>query len=351
MADSKQVIVLGAGLAGMATSLALARTGMSPILLEAGATVGGCCSTVNHDGFTFNNGAVYVAAPSLLRLAFDRLGEDFDKEVTLTEIARPQATYLDDGTVVRLSSADASFVEGERASERTLLLQQGLAELQRRWAPVYRALVHEVLPFEPSLLRTLARLWRYLPRMAGPADRLIADCFRDPSLQAAVSSTLLYTGMPPEQIPVTQIIGLVALLEEGLHLPRGGMGAISEALHRALLRQAARVRFGERVERIEVRDGSVQGVTLTGGERIESKCVVAACSGFEVVHHLLPVNAVPRALRLRARKAPLSHRAISIQVGCSGCELPGAFIVNHVPPMPEQGGMHVFRPGTPRWLA
>ena len=60
---------------------------------------------------------------------------------------------------------------------------------------------------------------------------------------------------------------------------------------------------------------------------------------------------MPSRLARIARRAPLSHRAIAIQLGCCGTALPDAFTVAHVPPMRQQGAMHVTTPGVPRWLA
>jgi phytoene desaturase len=344
------VVIIGGGLAGLAAALTLTRAGLPVVVLEASDGVGGCCSTARVSGFTFNNGAVYVAVPSLLRASFQRLGLDLDAEVPLTPIERPHETHLDDGTVVRLSDAAGSSVEGPQAAQRTAMLREGLEALQRRWGPVYRTLVEDVLPFKPSLPRTLGKIWRYLPRMAGNADRLIATHFPDPGLQAAVASLLLYTGTAPEQLPATQIIGLLALLEEGFHLPRGGMGAITDALRRALQQKAVPLRLGARVDSIEVQHGRVSGVTLMNGERLATRHVIATCSGFEVVERLLSRDAVPARMARRARNAPLSHRAIAIQLGVSGIGAGGAFIVNHVPLMPQQGQMHVAKPGMPRWM-
>lgn len=345
------VVVIGAGLAGLSAALSLARAGLPTMVLEASDAVGGCCSTNRVSGFTFNNGAIYVAVPSLLRTSFQRLGLDLDTEVPLVPIRHPQETHLDDGTVIRLSDAADSCVEGPQATQRTAMLREGLEALQRRWGPVYRTLVEDVLPFEPSLPHTLAKLWRYLPRMSGKVDRLIASHFPDPDLQAAMASTLLYTGIAPDRLPATQIIGLLALLEEGFHLPRDGMGAITDALHRALQQHAVPIRFGARVDRIEVASGRVRSIMLASGERIAAQQVIATCSGFEVVERLLSKDAVPARMARRARKAPLSHRAIAVQLGVSGVAAEGAFIVNHVPPMPQQGRMHIAALGAPRWIS
>lgn len=348
--DNSPVVVIGAGLAGLTAALRLAKSDRQVIVLEASDAVGGCCSTITVDGYTFNNGALYVAVPSLLRATFARLGIDFDSELSLVPIARPQRSVLDNGTVVHLSSVDGSQVEGVGARERTVNLRKELAKLQKRWGPIYRTLVHDVLPAEPSLPRVLARLWRYLPHMRGSVERLISAHFRDPDVQAAVASTLLYTGTAPARLPATQIIGFMALLEEGFHLPRGGMGAIPAALHRAAEKHSVSIRYGARASKLRVAQGRIQGVELSTGELLESRQVVATCSGFELATRLLPEDAVPASLLKRARHSPLSHRAIAIQIGGRGVS-EDAFIVNHVPEMCGQGRMHVSAPGVPRWLA
>jgi phytoene desaturase len=345
------VIVIGAGLSGLSAALALARAGREVLVLEATDKPGGCCSTTHIDGYTFNNGAVYLAVPSLLRRAFDQLALDFDAEVPLVPIVHPHETHLDDGTVVHLGAIETARVEGHRSSDRSALLRDGLSKLQRDWQPIYRRLLDGVLPFEPSLPRTLGQLWRYLPRLAGRADRLIANYFPDPALQAAVASTLLYTGTAPAHLPSSQLIGLAALLEEGFHLPRTGMGAITAALHRALQALGVPVRCGRKVMQIEVAADGVTGVTLDDGEHLPACDVMATCSGFSVVNHLLPPTAVPRSLQRTARRAPLSHRAIAVQLGGRFGHSSNAFIVNHVPDMGHQGAMHQAATDTPRWLS
>lgn len=344
-------VVVGAGLAGLAAALLLALRGKPVVILEAQKAVGGCCSTSVCDGYTFNNGAVYVAVPALLRASFKRLGLSFDREVQLTAIAKPHVTHLDNGTTLHLSTAEDSYAEGAGQELRTQQLRMGLRRLRDRWGPIYRTLVNDVLPEEPSLVRTFAKLWKYLPRMGGHASDLIASYFPDEDLQAAIASTLLYTGLPPDRLPATQIIGLLALLEEGFHLPRGGMGEISAALERELSRRSIPVRLGARVREIVVERGQVRGVVLTDGERIQTTQVIATCSGFSVLKTLLRCVSTPRGLAMKAEEAPLSHRAVAIQVGYSGTPASDAFIVNHTPSMDKQGVMHALAPGRPQWIS
>lgn len=348
---NKPVIVIGAGLAGLAATLKLSRAGHNVVLIEAGETVGGSCSTTQMDGFTFNNGAMYLAVPSLLRHAFGRLGLDFDAMVPLAAIAQPIESHLDDGTVVHLTDAASSWVAGPRGEQQTQVLRAGLNRLQSRWGSIYCKLIRDVLPQEPSLWHSLRHLGLYLPRMGGQVDSLIKRYFPDAKLQAAISATLLYTGIAPDKLPATQIIGLLALLEEGFHLPHGGMGAISTALYSHLPTSAVTIRLGQRVRQIELAADKVCAVVLAEGERLETQRVLTTVSGFDVVRNLLPPGAVPQPLALAASRATLSHRAVSIQLGCSMPDLPDSFIINHVPAMEHQGLMHKAVTGRPDFFS
>ncbi len=345
------VVVIGAGLAGLAAAVYLVRAGRPVVLVEAGDTHGGCCSTTRVEGFVFNNGAIYVAVPSLLRRAFERLGMDLDAEAPLLPVARPFSSHLEDGSVVHLADRERSYVAGPHGEERTRILRADLDRLQRDWAPVYRGLVDHVLPHGPSPWNALRRLGPHLHKLRGRADALIRRSFADPGIQAAVASLLLYTGVPPERLPASQIIGLLALLEEGFHVPRDGMGAISDALFRHAHGAGVDMRMGQRVECIEVAGGRASGVRLAGGERIAASGVVATTAGFEVVERLLAPGQVPRRLARAARSAPLSHRAVSIQLGGCAPAADGAFIVNHVPALERQGRMHQLQAGRPEWLS
>ena len=56
MAEPRQVIVIGAGISGLACAYRLKQLGLPVILLEASARVGGLVGSVRKDGFLFESG-------------------------------------------------------------------------------------------------------------------------------------------------------------------------------------------------------------------------------------------------------------------------------------------------------
>lgn len=352
-APSPPVVVIGAGLAGLSAALRLGRMRHPVVILEAGADIGGCCSTEIVDGFRFNNGAIYVATPSLLRHAFTRLDLDLDAQVRMRAIEVPQLSILDNDTRVFTTTTQGSWVEGERADERTERYRSELDNLYRTWRPIYRTLMDEVLPHELSMWRILSRLWRYLPKMSGSVADLLQKSFSDPDTRAAAAAITLYTGLAPQDTPATQIVGLVALLDEGFLLPQDGMGRIPAVLGHAAVAQGVDIRLHAVVDRIVTRHGAVQGVHLVDGEFVPAQAVIATNSAVQTVKDMLDPDAVPKDLARRAQKLPLSHRAIAIQLGVQWepSAVARAFAVNRVPSMDKQGLFHLPAKGEVRWFS
>lgn len=294
--------VVGGGLAGLAAALALSRTGHETTVFEKNGKIGGCCAETLVDGFRFNDGAMFVALPRLLDYAFSALGLDRAKVVPLTRIAIPHAAEFSDGRCVVLGAARP---DGD------------LATLVARWRPVLQRLVNDVLPYPLSTLRTLRAVGRYLPRLRGTVAGELERTVRDPSLRAALASALAYTGVPVERLPVSQIVGLIALLDDGLYLPEHGMSAIPRALADALHAAGGQIVLGAGVERIEISGGRAVGLTVSGRGGMPFDAVVSTISGMHTSCTLLDKESVPASMRRRVERAPLSHSAVSVQLGLS----------------------------------
>ena len=66
MARNKTVAIIGGGMSGLAAAKLLCAGGAAVRLFEANGKVGGCCATTRVGGYTFNDGAVYLAMPGML---------------------------------------------------------------------------------------------------------------------------------------------------------------------------------------------------------------------------------------------------------------------------------------------
>ena len=99
MSGHKTVAVIGAGMSGLAAARLLCGKGVTVRLFEANDKVGGCCATSCVGGYTFNDGAVYLALPQMLDRLFETLGLDRGRLLPLRRISAIQSTTLPDGTM------------------------------------------------------------------------------------------------------------------------------------------------------------------------------------------------------------------------------------------------------------
>lgn len=332
----KHVAIIGGGVAGLAAGIRLISQGVRVSLFEIRDTLGGCCSTTVIDGYRFNNGAMFLAVPELLDHAFARLGIDRATTLPLRRIATPQASLLPDDTLITLRDRHHVRIEGKNGEARTATLQDEIERCVNRWNPLLKIFANDLLTQPMSLSRVLIKAWRHLPKLHGSLATELRRSFSDPQARAALAAVTLYTGLPAERTPIFLIIGLVSMLQDGLHLPEGGMGAISDVLESTFRRLGGEVRTGAGVSRIRIDGGRVRGLSLNSGEVIAADAVISTVSGMSTFTQLLDPSLVPGTMQRRVQRAPLSQRTLGIQLGLRNRLLPPAHSVNHIPMMEEQ---------------
>lgn len=315
MTSIQSVGIIGGGVAGLAAGGLLARRGVKVHLFEANGKIGGCCATTNVGGYTFNDGALYLALPTMLDRVFAQVGLDRPALLPLRKITAPQTTVLPNGDKVTFGDGLRVTVEKRQGTVNEAVLRQELNAMMQRWAPVLHLLTEDILVHPLSFGRVLARGWRHLPKFGGTVADELQRLFSDDSVRAAMAGVLLYTGLPPARQPAMAVLGLVTLFSDGFYLPEGGMGQIPAALSRAMLAHGGEIHTQARVQRIVVRAGRVAGLEVAGQGEIAVDAVISAVSGMLTFGALLDDADAPRQLKRMAQEAPLSHSAFSVQLG------------------------------------
>ncbi|MBI4912021.1 MAG: NAD(P)/FAD-dependent oxidoreductase [Acidobacteria bacterium] len=314
MGNDRSVAIVGAGVSGLAAACLLSRNGVQVHLFEAGAKVGGCCATSRIGGYTFNDGALYLAMPGLLERLLARLGLDPGTALPLRRIVALQSTVLPDGTRIEVGEGPELSIlphPGAKASYRN---RAELAAFLAAWGPMLDDFAEDLLPHPFSMGRFLARGWRHLPRLMGTAAAGLERHFSSRAVQGALGGSLLYAGVPPDRMPATALLGLASMLRDGLHIPEGGMGRLPEALAEKVRETGGHIHLQTPVRKLLVEDGRVRGLEVPDGP-VEADAVISTLSGMHTCETLLPASAVPPRLRRRVNRAPLSHRGFVLQLG------------------------------------
>ncbi len=273
---SNHVVVVGAGLGGLACALHLAGAGRQVTVLEREAVPGGRAGRLSIDGYEFDTGPTVLTMPELIADAFAAVGEEMSGWLELTRLEPAYRAWFPDGSALSVISdpvrmaEEVSRVCGPREADGYLRF----VEYARRLWRLERADFIERNLDSPRevLTANLVRL-----ALAGGFGRLaprINRFFRDPRTRRVFSFQAMYAGLAPHR--AMALYAVISYLDTvaGVWFPRGGMHAVPRALAGAAEKHGVRIRYATTVERVEVRGGRAVGVRTTGGERIAADAVV-----------------------------------------------------------------------------
>jgi len=308
-------VVIGAGFGGIAAALRLRARGVGVTLIDQCPRLGGRAQVFERDGFRFDAGPTVLTAPFLFDELFALFGRRLADHVELIPLAPWYRFRFADGTaldygpdeatteaeIARLSPTD---VEGWRrfGAHSKAIYELAFDRLADQPFHDPRALLRQVPAF--VRLRAFDSVWDCVARFMG-----------DDRLRRAFSIQPLLLGGNP--FTTTSIYTLINHLERayGVWFPRGGTGALVDALGDLMRDVGVDVRLGHTVRRIDVTGARATGVTLADGERLEADLVVSNGDPMHVYRELVPRDVLPRATRFRLERAALSMGLFVLFVG------------------------------------
>ena len=102
--QNKKVIVIGAGVAGIATAARLAQRGYQVTVVEKNECPGGRCGHMEIDGHVFDTGPTLYLMPGLYRQVFADLGERVEDHLELQRVEPNYHIFFADGFDLTLTT-------------------------------------------------------------------------------------------------------------------------------------------------------------------------------------------------------------------------------------------------------
>jgi len=305
-----RVAVIGAGPGGLAAAMLLSRAGAEVVVHERLDDVGGRSRTLTADGeagtFRFDMGPTFFLYPRVLQEIFSACGQSLDDEVELLRV-EPQYRLVFEGGGSIDASADPARLAAEiaRFSARdAAALPRFMADNRKKLAafrPVLETPFNSVLDLlRPHVLSAVPKL-----RLGRTVDRDLARYFSDERVRLAFSFQSKYLGMSPFRCPSMFTILAFMEYEYGVWHPRGGCGAVMQAVARAARRLGAEIRLAEPVEEILFDGRRAVGLRVGGIERRYDAIVINADFAQAMK------GLVPDALRRRWTDARIARKKFS----------------------------------------
>lgn len=297
-----RVVIVGAGLGGLACALHLAGTGREVTVLEREAGPGGRAGRLCLDGYEFDTGPTVLTMPDLIAAPLAAVGERLEDWVSLTRLDPAYRAHFPDQSTLdviadpeRMAEEISRVCGGREASgyRRYVEFARRLWELERHDF-IERNLDTPVDLVRPALLRLI---------MQGGFRRLssrITDFFRDPRTQRIFSFQSLYAGVAPQH--ALALYAVISYLDSvtGVYFPRGGVHAVPQGLAAAAAKHQVVLRYSTTVTRVETYAGRARAVHTATGDRIPADVVVLNPDLPVAYRDLIPAQVPPRRLdRLR----------------------------------------------------
>ncbi len=297
------VIVIGAGLGGLACAVRLQTAGLQVCIVERSQMPGGRAGVLEHDGFRFDTGPTLITAPSLLRELWACANRALEDDLTLVRLEPYYRIVFADGRWFDYwGDSERDEAEIARFSERDV---QGYRDFLAATREIYQRAFRELAgqPFEQlrDFVKIVPRLLQL--RAHESVYRFVSRYFTHPSLRMVFSFHPLFIGGNP--LRASAIYSMIPYLErqEGVYFAVGGMGRVVEALERLFGALGGEIRYGALVERLVLSGEGVCGVHLAGGEELRAHAVVSNADVATTYLRLLPAAAGARLWRWRLRQA------------------------------------------------
>ena len=286
---SKEIIVIGSGLAGMSCAAYLGKAGHRVTVIEKNSTYGGRLQTVSQQGYTFDSGPSWYWMPDI----FDSFFEDFDKKTNdyydLRRINPGYRVYFSEGEyfdlVENLDELKRNFSKIEKGGGRAL--QRYLDDAGEKYEVAVKKFMYKpsLSPLEYIHFDLIKRLGRL--NLFRPISKHIRQYFSNQKIIQMLEFPSLLLGAKPSDTPALYSIMNYADIVLGTWYPSGGIRSVAKAIYQVAKSQGVDFSFNQPVKKISI-NGNKATEVVTNKSSYHADIVVANADYNHVEQTMLP---------------------------------------------------------------
>ena len=303
----KQAIVIGAGIAGLASALRLRKQGFAVRVFEAAGYPGGKLQEFNSKGYRFDYGPSLFTMPHLVDELFRLYEEDPKDSFKYIRKEKVCNYFWSDGTRYSVPANENEFIETaaktfkEDPKDIEKYLEKNALKY-RLTAPLFiEKSLHKLSTYLGNkTFKAITRILQY--DLTSSLNRVNEKSFRNKKLVQLFNRYATYNGSSPFRTP--GIMSMIPHLEMhyGAFLPENGMHDITKALYKLATRQGIEFSFNEKVREINYLGKTVTGVT-SEKEAYTANVVVSNMDIYSTYQHLLPNFPAPKHIMKQERSS------------------------------------------------
>ena len=289
--ETYDVVIIGAGHNGLVCAAYLLKAGYSVVLLEKRSVPGGAATTEESlpkeaPGFKFNLCAIdhefIHLGPVIEELELEKYGLEYLECDPVVFCPHPDGKYFLGHKSLEKTCAEIarySDRDAKKYAEYTEYWQRAL----RAMTPMFNAPPKSIIDIAGnydikklkdlfSVLGSPNKTLDFVRNMMTSAEDLLNEWFDSEFLKAPLARLSAELGAPPSQKTIA--IGAIMMAmrhEPGMARPRGGTGALVDALVKLVKSKGGVILTDQHVEKVLIDDGCAVGVRVNGGKEYRAK--------------------------------------------------------------------------------
>lgn len=274
-----KVIVIGAGIGGIATANLLAKKGYEVHVFESQGSPGGRAGKFTANEFIFDTGPSWYLMPGVFERYYSLLGRQVDDQLDLVRLEPAYRVFFEDNTNIDITS------DLDRDAQTFESIETGAGKALRRYASkadnIYQLSLKHFLYNNFTSLRSLLHQdvlknsLTMLYMALTPIHSYVRRYVKNKKLQQILEYPMVFLGTSPFEAPA--IYSLMGALDfkEGVYYPKGGLYTIIESM--IDIGESLGVNFHYNHEVIELVSvsGKLTGVKLASGKTIKADIIVS----------------------------------------------------------------------------
>lgn len=300
-------IVVGSGIAGIASALRLRKKGYEVTVMEANPYPGGKIHAMEKNGYRFDLGPSLFTMPHLVTELFDLFDVKPEPHFSYSRKDTVCNYFWNDGTRFCVNSDMDTFVKdaSKTFDASTKSLRHYLEQNRRKYeltAPLFlEKSLHKVSSyFSRDTIKAISNLAKL--DINTSLDEVNKTYFEHPKLVQLFNRYATYNGSSPFKTP--GIMSMIPHLEMhyGTYFPKGGMHTIAKSLYHLAISQGVLFHFNTKVGRIKVVDGKARGVESVLGYH-KADLIVSNMDVYPTYKNLLPEQKQPKRVLQQERSS------------------------------------------------
>jgi prolycopene isomerase len=312
------VIIIGAGVGGLTCGCLLAQRGLNVLMVEKNQKVGGCCTSFQRNGFTFDLSVQSIGECQEGGRIWNLLKRlDLLDQFRFIPLEPAREYHFPDRHIIQSSSLDTHIETLSRTFPGEEKNIRAIYEILKNIFNELSQIPSSVNWFDPSSFSL------HYPLLSKYKDKTYAELLdqfiSDPFLKTILSIRSSYALLPPEEISVVGMAGIeMSYFNYGVSCIEGKVEQLPMKLGEAFERKGGQVLLGQEVSKILVEEKGAIGIQLKDGQAIKGRAIVSNMDAHATFSNLLGEDQIPAGFRAKLKGMRPSLSYFILYLGVDG---------------------------------